>query len=97
MSHWTDPHIRHDGSHWIAYDEAGLEHGKYETHNEARDALVVYEAVYLSTRGMMFQMQSKSKMLEGMLESGVRHWFHEDLQGLKDHLDSKIEMMRRQL
>ena len=95
MSHWTDPHIHHDGNDWIAYDEAGLEYGRYKTHNEARDGLVLYEAMMLSDRGKAFQMECKSKLLEGMLGSGVRHWFHEDLQGLKDHLDSKIEMLRR--
>lgn len=53
--HWTDDHIRaqlvgtlidHEVV-YVAYDEAGLVHGEYDTHNEARDALVVYAATQL--------------------------------------------------
>lgn len=43
--HWTAEHIklREDGQ-FVVYNEAGLEHGTYDTYWEARDELVVYEA-----------------------------------------------------
>ena len=45
MEHWTDDHIiwSFDEMMYIAYDEAGLEHSKHLTKNDARDALINYE------------------------------------------------------
>lgn len=49
--HWTDSHISYDEVEgvFIAYDEAGQEHSRSPTLNEARDSLVVYEATLNST------------------------------------------------
>ena len=43
--HWTDNHIRYDECNgvYVSYDEAGLEHGRHDSYNSARDALVIYE------------------------------------------------------
>ena len=47
--HWTDNHIRFDEStgEYVAFDEAALEHSRWSTLNEARDALVIYAVVEL--------------------------------------------------
>ena len=47
--HWTDAHIRFDEitEEYVAYNEAGLEHSRWSTLNEARDALVIYAVVEL--------------------------------------------------
>lgn len=49
LPHWTDNHIKHESESgsWYAYDEVGLTYGTYETKDEARDALVIYEATQL--------------------------------------------------
>ena len=49
VSHWTDTHIRFDEStgEYVAFDEAALEHSRWATLNQARDALVVYAVVEL--------------------------------------------------
>lgn len=42
-SHWTDAHIRRSPlGQYVAYDEAGLEHSRHDTHGEARIALEVH-------------------------------------------------------
>ncbi len=51
MSHWTDEHIRVINGKWVAFDEAALELGEYDSENEARDALVVHNAIELSEHG----------------------------------------------
>lgn len=48
--HWTDAHIREENGLFVAYDEAGLEHCRKPTRNEARDSLVVYAATYLGEK-----------------------------------------------
>ena len=42
--HWTDKHIRYDECNgvYVSYDEAGSEHGRHDSYNSARDALVIY-------------------------------------------------------
>lgn len=47
--HWTAKHIKavEKGEQFVAYDEAGLEHSRHKTYDEARDALVVYAATQL--------------------------------------------------
>ena len=44
QDHWTDSHIKYDEDDrvYVSYDETGLEYGRYEDYNSARDALVVY-------------------------------------------------------
>lgn len=44
MTHWTDKFIAVENGEVVAYDEAGLEHGRFKTHDEARDSLVVHAA-----------------------------------------------------
>ena len=48
-SHWTDTHIRFDETtgEYVAYDEAALEHSRWPTLNQARDALVAYAVLEL--------------------------------------------------
>jgi len=47
-AHWTYPQIIKERGHWVAYDEAGLEHSRHDTYDEARDSLVVYAATLLN-------------------------------------------------
>lgn len=50
--HWTDGHIIRGktptGEVYIAYDEAGLEHSRWPTREQARAALVEYEREVLN-------------------------------------------------
>ena len=57
-SHWTDDHILFDvdTEEFIAYDEAGLEHSRWSTMNQARDALVVYTAVHLGQASVDYKL-----------------------------------------
>jgi hypothetical protein len=42
-AHWTDAHIRPSPlGGFVAYDEAGLEHSRHGTKDEARQALALY-------------------------------------------------------
>jgi hypothetical protein len=42
-AHWTDAHIRPSPlGGYVAYDEAGLEHSRHGTADEARQALVLH-------------------------------------------------------
>jgi len=42
-AHWTDAHIRPSPlGGYVAYDEAGLEHSRHGTRDEARQALVLH-------------------------------------------------------
>ena len=42
-AHWTDAHIRPSAlGGFVAYDEAGLEHSRHGTRDEARQALVLH-------------------------------------------------------
>lgn len=59
--HWTDDHIKQNGERFTAFDEAGMVHGVYETHDEARDALVVYSALCLSDEGKRLRTEERKK------------------------------------
>ena len=42
-AHWTDAHIRPSAlGGFVAYDEAGLEHSRHGTRDEARQALAIH-------------------------------------------------------
>lgn len=48
MTHWTDHHIKeNEAGTFDAFDEAGLLYSTHATHDEARDALVLYDAIEL--------------------------------------------------
>ena len=38
--HWTDKHIEQSEFGYAAYDEAGLIHGYYDSHESAKAALI---------------------------------------------------------
>ena len=49
--HWTDTHILQDGDEWVAYDEAGLEHSRHPSKEDARDALEAYDHMLEISKG----------------------------------------------
>ena len=48
--HWTEAHIVQSSEGWVAYDETGSSVGTYATKDDARDALVIYDAVVLGNK-----------------------------------------------
>lgn len=48
--HWTDRHIVDTGVEFIAYDEAGLEYGRFDTKLKAQKALIAYEGAMSEPR-----------------------------------------------
>lgn len=73
--HWTDPHILFDENEgkFIAYDEAGLEHSRWNTHNEARDALVIYAAVELKNVKMKNKGHVHAELMAQYAEDAKTH------------------------
>lgn len=60
--HWTDEHIMYDvdRGEFIAYDEVGEEHSRWDTLNQARDALVVYSVVQLGQVATQYSRNLKT-------------------------------------
>ena len=73
--HWTDPHILFDENEgkFIAYDEAGLEHSRWDSHNEARDALVIYAAVELENVKMKNKGHVHAELMAQYAEDAREH------------------------
>lgn len=96
--HWTDQHIHVVDGGYAAFDEAGLEYGIYDTPDEARDALVIYAAVYLSDAGERHRKQIEAELLDQL-----SNWFTYEYEGgyglseVTEVLDGKYDSLQQQI
>lgn len=79
MTHWTDAHITNVGDKYIAFDEAGLEHGDFLTEEEAKDSLVIHNTFTLGCGSEAYKIPwLLGKMLKKILELRLNYFISAD-------------------